>query len=56
MNTAPLATRFLERQGIGLFGGVPAVSPVDEFDGDDEGYGGAELGDAVFGLAVGVAA
>ncbi len=34
--------------------GLPAVAVVDEFDGDDEGDGEGELGEAVLGFSVGV--
>ena len=36
--------------------GLPLVAVVDEFDGDDQGDGECELGEPVFGSAVGVAA
>ena len=41
----------VERWSVGL----PSVSVVDEFEGDDQGDGEGELGEAVLGSAVGVA-
>ncbi len=35
---------------------MPSVAVVDEFDGDDQGDGESELGEAVRGFSVGVAA
>ena len=34
--------------------GLPAVAVVDEFEGDDQGDGEGELGEAVLGFSVGV--
>lgn len=41
-----------DRSGVG----APAVGPFDEFDGDDEGDGERELGEALVQEPVGVAA
>ena len=58
MPRAPLRYGFpglvLERARIGGLL-VPSFCPGDEFDGDDEGDGEGDLGEALVGVAVGVA-
>ncbi len=49
---APSLRALADRSFVGLL----AVAVVDEFDGDDQGDGEGDLGEAVAGFSVGVAA